>query len=338
MIKLLLILITIQLTRISCESGYDAWLRYPPIPTPQVELYKVIPETMVTLTDSPVITSSVSELTLGLNGLLGLHLTHLTAIPPNTPSIILSTVEAIKPHIPVQYLPIGLTRDGYNIREVPINGTKHIVVIGLSDAGVLYGTFGLLRHLSLYKPIDGIDITQNPSAPVRYANEWDNLDGSIERGFAGKSIFFADNNVVTDLTRAEAYARLLASVGVNGCAVNNVNANTRVIESEFLPQLKGLADVLRRWAVRVVLSVDFGSPQSVGGLTTYDPLDSKVIEFWTNKTKEIYKYVPDLAGYVLKADAEGRPGPSKYHRLVDRDCMGLYIYRICLYILLKILL
>jgi len=134
------------------------------------------------------------------------------------------------------------------------------------------------------------------------------LDGSIERGFAGNSIFFSKNNIFSNLSRANDYARLLASIGINGCTVNNVNANTRVITTEFLPQLKQLAEVFRRWAIRISISIDFASPQLVGGLQTYDPLNKDVIEFWMNKTNEIYSYVPDFAGFVLKADAEGRPG------------------------------
>lgn len=140
------------------------------------------------------------------------------------------------------------------------------------------------------------------------------MDGTIERGYAGHSIFFANDNILTNLSRAEDYARLLASLGLNGCAVNNVNAKTRTITSEFMPQLERLAKVLSRWSVRMILSIDFASPQSIGRLNTYDPLDPKVIDFWNNKTNEIYKYVPDLMGYLLKAGAEGRAGPAKYNR------------------------
>lgn len=117
-----------------------------------------------------------------------------------------------------------------------------------------------------------------------------------------------------NLSRAEDYARLLASVGINSCAVNNVNANTRIITTEFLPQLQRLSQVLSRWAVRLVLAIDFSSPEKVGRLDTYDPLDPKVIDFWDKKTDEIYRYVPDMLGYVLKAGAEGRAGPAKYNR------------------------
>jgi alpha-glucuronidase len=187
-------------------------------------------------------------------------------------------------------------------------------VVGRNARGVLYGAFALLRKIALGEPVTPLDETRNPYAPVRWVNEWNNLDGSIERGYAGRSIFFDQGDVVADLTRAGAYARLLASVGVNGCAINNVNANPRVLTAPFLPQLARVAAAFRPWGVTLVVAIDFTSPKSIGGLDTFDPLDPRVASWWREKADEIYGAVPDLGGFVLKADSEGRLGPSAYGR------------------------
>jgi alpha-glucuronidase len=189
-----------------------------------------------------------------------------------------------------------------------VGGTTFVA--GRDDRGVLYGVFSLLRHIALHEPIDRLNERQAPAAPVRWTNEWDNLDGSIERGYAGPSIFFERDNVVADLTRVSDYARLLASVGVNGCAVNNVNANPRAITRDFVPQLARLADAFRPWGVALAVSIDFSSPMKIGGLDTFDPLDPRVAAFWKDRVDDIYRAIPDFGGFVLKADSEGRLGPT----------------------------
>jgi alpha-glucuronidase len=151
-------------------------------------------------------------------------------------------------------------------------------------------------------------------APVRWINHWDNLDGTIERGYGGRSIFWDKGQVRTDLTRVTEYGRLLASLGINACSVSNVNADPRLLTSEYLPQLARIAEVFRPWGVRLVLSVDFGSPRRVGGLDTFDPLDPGVAAWWKSTADRLYGAIPDLAGFVLKADSEGRVGPSAYGR------------------------
>ncbi len=156
--------------------------------------------------------------------------------------------------------------------------------------------------------------SSRPAVPLRWVNQWDNLDGSIERGYGGRSIFWENMHARDDLSRVSEYGRLLASLGINGCSINNVNANPRVLAPELIPQIARIAEAFRPWGVKVVLSIDFGSPQSVGGLDTFDPLDPKVIAWWNAKVDELYRAVPDLGGFVLKADSEGRVGPSTYGR------------------------
>ena len=153
-----------------------------------------------------------------------------------------------------------------------------------------------------------------PSSPIRWVNQWDNFDGSIERGYAGRSIFFDNGHVRSDLSRVSEYGRLLASVGINGATVNNVNSNLHTLDPEMIHELARIADAFRPWGVRMSLAVDLSSPQAVGHLSTFDPVDPAVAAWWRKKVDEIYKAIPDFGGFVIKADSEGRVGPSKYHR------------------------
>ncbi len=145
-------------------------------------------------------------------------------------------------------------------------------------------------------------------------DEWDNLNGTIERGYAGRSIFFDNGSVRPDMTRPGEYARLLASVGINGCAINNVNADLKMLTPEMITQVARIADAFRPWGVRLAMSVDLSSPKVVGGLDTFDPLDSRVIAWWQKAVNQVYAQIPDFAGFVVKADSEGRAGPSQYGR------------------------
>ena len=156
--------------------------------------------------------------------------------------------------------------------------------------------------------------SESPAAPVRWVNQWDNLNGTIERGYAGRSIFFENGSVRSDLTRAGDYARLLASVGINGCTVNNVNADPRMLTPEMIRGVARIADAVPPWGVRLSMSVASNSPQAIGGLDTFDPGDAKVAAWWKARVDEIYAAIPDFAGLVVKADSEGQPGPSQYGR------------------------
>ena len=133
-----------------------------------------------------------------------------------------------------------------------------------------------------------LDEKQAPYAPIRWINQWDNLDGSIERGYGGRSIFWENGHVRKDLSRVAEYGRLLASLGINGCSINNVNADPRLLTPAFMPQIARIAAALRPWGVQVAISVDFGSPQTIGGLETFDPLDRRVAAWWEARTSEMY--------------------------------------------------
>ena len=258
------------------ESGHDAWLRYSPTGSAPV---------ITVVGNSALLESARQELMRGFR-------------TPTAQAIVLGgTAAKLKP-------------DGYELKTV---GGK-IVITGADDRGVLYGAFALLRKVALGESVAKLDEQSEPRVPVRWVNHWDNLDGSIERGYGGRSIFWDNGAARADLSRVKDYGRMLASLGINGASINNVNVNPRILEPDFLPEIVRIADTLRPWGVRTVLSVDFGSPQKVGGLDTFDPLDPEVIAWWAAKTDEIYRAVPDLGGFIVKADSEGRVGPSVYAR------------------------
>ncbi|MBQ9570705.1 MAG: alpha-glucuronidase [Prevotella sp.] len=181
---------------------------------------------------------------------------------------------------------------------------KGAIVTSSTERGSLYGAFALLRGETGY---------QKPFFKYRILNHWDNLDGSIERGYAGKSIFWNDH-LTFDSHRLEDYAKANASIGINGVVLNNVNASPKILSSTYLQKVSEIADILRPWGIRVYLSVNFASPMALDKLKTADPLDTKVQQWWKEKTKEIYQLIPDFGGFLVKANSEGQPGPFDYGR------------------------
>jgi len=295
------------------DSGEAAWLRYAPLDPQAARQYSALPAVVVKLGDSPVLDSAQAELLRGIRGMLGRTLREEKQLPQE-PAILLATLSSLKTVAPELGLNSNLRDDGFVLTTARIHGFDCLVIAAHNDRGVLYGVFTLLSKIARTKAISPLHETQQPAAPIRWADQWDNLDGRIERGYAGPSIFFESNNVRADLSRVSEYARLLASIGINGCAINNVNANPRVLEDDFLPQLARVADAFRPWGVQLSISVDVSSPKVLGGLDTFDPLDPRVAAWWQKKFDAIYQLIPDFAGVVVKADSEGRAGPANYGR------------------------
>jgi alpha-glucuronidase len=285
---------------VHAETGRDAWLRYTQTPA-------TVPAVLATVSDSPLIGSARDEVLRGIRGMAGKTL-RLESGMPKENAIVLGTLGAFP------NLSANLAPDAYWLKAVHSDNVDYTIVTATNDRGVLYGAFALLRKIATGQPITNLDEQQTPYAPVRWVNQWDRLDGSIERGYGGRSIFWDDGHARTDLSRVRDYGRLLASIGVNGCDINNVNADKRILSPEFLPQIASIAGALRPWGVQTVISVDFGSPKTIGGLDTFDPLDPRVAAWWKAKMDEIYVAVPDLGGVVMKADSEGQVGPSAYKR------------------------
>jgi alpha-glucuronidase len=308
-----LALVLIAVTDARAETGYDAWLRYGPLPESVRARYASVPRTVTLVGDSLVARTARDEIVRGLASLLASPVQTATALP-RTSTIVLGTLDGVRPVLPGASIPAELTADGFWLATTTIRGQRLIVIAGSNERGVLYGAFAFLQRIARGEDVSQLNERQEPSAPVRWVNHWDNLDGTIERGYAGRSIFFESGRVVDDLTRVRDYGRLLASVGVNGATINNVNANALAITDGFIPQLARVADALRPWGVALSVSIDFSSPRRIGGLDTFDPLDSRVAAFWTDRVEALYRAIPDLGGFVLKADSEGRLGPSAYNR------------------------
>lgn len=184
------------------------------------------------------------------------------------------------------------------------------------ETGLLYGVFRLLEGIAL-GGLPDLSLAETPRRPLRMINHWDNLDGSVERGYAGRSLFFRDGRVLVPGPRLEAYARLMASVGINAVAINNVNVHgpeTELVTRKHLARLERVAQVFRRWGIRLFLSVNFASPLTLGDLETADPLDPRVIRWWEERARLVWSAIPDFGGFLVKADSEGRPGPFTYQR------------------------
>ena len=199
----------------------------------------------------------------------------------------------------------GLTNDSYTITSQK----GKTVISAANDSGLLYGAYHLLRLQQTGQSCDNLDISEQPAYDLRILNHWDNPNGTVERGFAGKSIFLNP-----DPERMKIYARANASVGINGTVLNNVNAKPEALSTESLQKAKSIADQLRPYGIRVYFSINFASPIKVGGLKTADPLDADVIRWWKEKVNEIYKLIPDFGGFLVKANSEGEPGPQDFGR------------------------
>jgi alpha-glucuronidase len=296
------------------ETGEAAWLRYAPITDAgALKQYSSLPTTVVSIDRSVVAVSAQSELTRGIGSMLGKNLRTESGRLPDESAFVLGTVAELQPRFP-ELRAWQITGDGFWLKALHHHGHSYIVIAGADKRGILYGTFALLSHIAQLETISDLDDKETPVAPIRWIDQWDNPNGSIERGYAGRSIFFDSGHVRSDLTRVSEYARLLASVGINGCNVNNVNATPDVLSDASLKDLARIADAFRPWGVRMALSVNIASPQTVDKLDTFDPLDPRVQAWWQNKADAIYKLIPDLAGFTVKADSEGQLGPSSYGR------------------------
>jgi alpha-glucuronidase len=205
-------------------------------------------------------------------------------------------------------------REGYLIRSTSLDGHRVIVIAADEDMGVLYGAFHFLRLLQTRQPVERLDLSSAPHLKYRVLNHWDDLDGFVERGYAGASLW--DWHKLPDYLspRYTDYARACASLGINGTVLTNVNANALSLTPRYLQKAAALAKVFRPFGLRVYLSARFSAPIEIGGLNTADPLDPAVRAWWRAKVEEIYREIPDFGGFLVKANAEGQPGPQDYGR------------------------
>ncbi|MCG6922496.1 MAG: glucosiduronase [Acidobacteria bacterium] len=310
------------------ETGYDAWLRYEPADAAACRQYReTLPPVITSLGDGEMITSAREELIRGIRGMLGVTLRVEARIPAES-AIVLGTVTDLHAADPGLAPEGWIGPEGYRLWAITEGNARRLVIAGADERGVLYGAFALLRKISLGASVADLNETHAPAAPIRWLNNWDVLgldrSGAVTAGPGPatprvrwpQSVLYENGHVREDLGPLNDYARLLASVGINGMAISNVNADRRWMTPEYYPELQRLAAALRRWGIRVVLPVAFGSPKDVGGLDTFDPLDPRVAAWWASKTDELYGVIPDMAGYVMKADSENQTGPSAYGRTI----------------------
>lgn len=297
------------LTYVLGEDGSQGWLRYAPVPVPDGYNLPPVPSAIIALnstTSSPVYTAG-HELSRGIKSVLGEKLGVSATACANASAIIVGTVDAYAATYGILEGADDLIDDGFFLSVA----SDRVVIVGHNERGALYGAFEYLSQVAQNNVTIGSQ-TSNPQAPIRWTNEWDNMDGSIERGYGGASNFFQNGYVVDNVTRVAEYARLLASVGINGVIVNNVNANATLLSDRNVEGLGRLADAMRPWGVQLGISLNFASPNATLG--TFDPLDPRVDAWWANITNQIYSKVPDMAGYLVKANSEGQPGPLTYNR------------------------
>ncbi|MDR3796215.1 alpha-glucuronidase [Phocaeicola sp.] len=203
-----------------------------------------------------------------------------------------------------------LGKEGYTIRT----SEGKTVLEAATEQGLLYATYHLLRLQAEGADCTRLDIQEKPAFDIRVLNHWDNLDGTIERGYAGRSLWKWEELTDSVSARYREYARANASVGINGTVLNNVNASPEILSTDYLQKVRKLADVFRPYGIKVYLSVNFASPMKLGGLSTADPLDEEVARWWKEKVQEIYGLIPDFGGFLVKANSEGQPGPCDYGR------------------------
>jgi alpha-glucuronidase len=308
----LLLLVTISAT---ADDGYRLWLRYDKISNiALLNKYKQQIIAPAIVGNSAILTAAKNELEKGLRGLMAANYTTTESISTKTTLIIGRATELDMGLLPVDRIELGdLGSEGFIISTKRF-GPKKIVIYANTDIGVLYGVFHFLRLLQTQQDISDLNISSTPKIKYRLLNHWDNLNRTVERGYAGASIW--DWHKLPDYIdqRYIDYARANASIGINGTVLTNVNANATILTKPYLDKVAALANTFRPYGIKVFLTARFSAPIEIGGLKTADPLDAGVQEWWKQKVKEIYTLIPDFGGFLIKANSEGQPGPQDYNR------------------------
>lgn len=247
---------------------------------------------------APIVANAWKEWVKGISGMLGV-----------TP--VLVSDKELKKGLLIRKSREQLKEGGYRI-----TGGDGLILEACDESGVLYGIFHLLRTVAMEQALSGLEVCCNPDNPLRMLNHWDNMDGSIERGYSGNSFFFEDRKVLVD-ERTVDYARFAASVGINGVVINNVNVKdeaTYLITDRHFEKLAKMAGIFQSYGIRLFLSLNFAAPLELGGPDSADPLSEEVRAWWQERFKEVFAAIPNLGGFLVKADSEGRPGPFTYGR------------------------
>ena len=297
------------------ENGYDLWLRYYKIADSQlVKKYKRQIACFNLEVSSPTLQETKNELVQGLTGLLGETVPQrntlcngmlLVGTPASSPLIAsLGMDKEIE----------ALGSEGYLIKSLKKDKKSVTVIAASKEMGAMYGVFHFLRLLQTHAPLQNLDIVEVPKLKIRMLNHWDNMNGTIERGYAGYTLWDWQRLPGYIDPRYRDYARANASIGINGAVLNNVNASSKILKTEYLVKVAALADAFRPYGIKVYLTARFSAPKELGVTDTADPLNPEVRAWWKKKADEIYKYIPDFGGFLVKANSEGQPGPQDYGR------------------------
>jgi alpha-glucuronidase len=302
--RILLIFLLFSISFVSyADDGSRLWLKYDLIE--DVSYRKSVSKSfrnIIVLNETPTTKVAAEELQKAILGMTGRE-TNIVFAREGKTTLRKSIVLKFGDHDQIE------NEDGFLIQSSS-NGT---VIISPSDKGLLYGAFALIRKIQTVKSLD-FELADSPKVKIRMLNHWDNANGTVERGYAGSSMWKWFELPYRIDPRYIDYARANASIGINAASINNVNASSRFLTAEYLEKIKAVADVLRPYGIKVFISVNFRSPRTLGGLKTSDPLDPEVRQWWKDKTEEIHRYIPDFGGYLVKANSEGEPGPQDYGR------------------------
>jgi len=293
------------------EDGYDLWLRYRPVEAPWLERYRAAARELVRPHDAG--DAAETELARAIAGMLGAGPRIATRVTQDG-AIVFGTPHSSAAIAKLNLDLAGLGREGYTLRSETLDGHRATVIAANTNAGVLYGTFHFLRLLQTRQPVDHLALRASPAIQHRVLNHWDNLDGTVERGYAGASIWNWHELPDYIAPRYLDYARACASIGINGTVLTNVNADALSLTPGYLEKAAALAAVFRPYGLKVYLTARFTAPIEMGGIQTADPLDPAVRLWWQRKVDEIYRYIPDFGGFLVKANSEGQPGPQDYGR------------------------
>lgn len=311
----IMIMATAANTCLRAEDGYRLWLRYDQV-TDQAKLrhYRQAIRNFMIAGESATLSAAREELTLGLKGLLGAHIPEVTSITGDGTVLAAKAGHALLAPLNLASRLEGIGDEGFIIVTAKVNNKNTIVISGNSDTAILYGVFHFLKLIQTHRDLAKLSISSAPKIQHRILNHWDNLDRTVERGYAGFSLW--DWHKLPDYIdpRYRDYARANASIGINGSVVTNVNANALVLTPAYLEKVAALANVFRPYGIKIYLTARFNAPMELDKFPTADPLDPEVRKWWRAKADEIYKYIPDFGGFVVKANSEGQPGPQNYNR------------------------
>lgn len=315
-------LIAWALTLFMCSSvtgqtpGYDLWMNYKQIDNEKLnQSYQKATTSLAVLGKSETIQAIKNELQLALPQLLEKQ-PEIKSVVEERSNLIIASLDALPSNIKKKFSAAvdNLGDEGFIIKSIKIEKNTKLVVTAYTEIGLLYGTFRLLALMQQHKDLTKVNLTDSPKIDIRMLNHWDNLDRTVERGYAGFSLWNWQKLPEYIDQRYLDYARANASIGINAVSLTNVNANALILTPMYLEKVKALAETFRPYGIKVYLTARFSAPIEIGGLETADPLHQKVIEWWQAKADEIYDLIPDFGGFLVKANSEGQPGPQNYDR------------------------